>query len=88
MAEENDLSVQRALGRIEGGQQQLLDEVRALRTEFNSHVDSDQQAFSRLEADRNRAKGAGWVILTVIASMASVIGGAVMAVFEGWIKFG
>lgn len=39
-----------------------------------------------LENDANRAKGAGIVILAMLGSLATFVGGAVMAVFGGWVK--
>lgn len=87
------LEVQRSLGRIEGLQGQLLGE-------FKSHRDEDKETFKAivdrlnaqdakiddLQSERDRAKGAGKVILALLGSFSAFVGGAVIAVLEGWIK--
>lgn len=109
-----DEHVQRALGRIEGTQEQILAELRSLRGEFSEHKNEDQKNFSSVRAmfftkleeqdktreahlgkqdqkldalkeDSDRAKGAGWVILGLFGTLASFVGGAVIAVLGGWI---
>lgn len=39
-----------------------------------------------LKQDQDRAKGAGWVILGLLASLATFLGGAVLAVWNGWLR--
>jgi len=43
------------------------------------------KAISKLKAEHDRAKGAGWVILAVLGSTASAIGAALLSVFTGHI---
>lgn len=45
-----DEHVQRALGRIEGTQSQILAELRSLRSEFGDHKNEDQRNFSSVRA--------------------------------------
>lgn len=120
---------QRALGRIEGIQSQILSELSAMRgdntrhrSEFTAHQRLDLQSLSILEkaiskqrediaiafsendrarnqhlneqdvkldalkTDSDRAKGAGWVILSMLGFLATIVGGAVIAAIEGVIK--
>lgn len=119
---ENNI-VQRALGRIEGTQTQILAELKNLRENFGDHKNEDQKNFSSvrrlvadqqeairkafdaqavarnqhlneqdvkldaLKQDSDRAKGAGYVIIAIIGALATFVGGAVIAVLSGWIKF-
>lgn len=112
MADEN---VQRALGRIEGTQAQILDKLEKLSENFGEHKQEDQRNFSSvrqllftklrenddarekhlgeqdvkldaLKQDSDRAKGAGWVILGLLGSLAAAVGAAVLAVFDGWVN--
>jgi hypothetical protein len=126
-------NVQRALGRIEGTQAQILDKLDKLGVDFGDHKNEDQKNFSsvrklvydhkteisetirtenvaiaaKLEAhnaqrevhlaeqdekldalkqDADRARGAGWVILSLLGALATFVGGAVIAVFGGHLK--
>ncbi|HCE07486.1 MAG TPA: hypothetical protein DEQ40_02580 [Oxalobacteraceae bacterium] len=112
MADEN---VQRALGRIEGTQTQILDALNKLSDSFGEHKQEDQRNFSSvrhlvftklqendesrekhlgeqdvkldaLKQDADRAKGAGWVILGLLGSLAAAVGAAVLSVFSGWVS--
>jgi hypothetical protein len=87
MANEIDIEVQRSLGRIEGVQEQILNELKATRESLAAHIASDAKEFNALKADRDRAKGAGWVILGMLGSLAAFVGSAVVAVLGGWLKF-
>lgn len=114
--------IQRALGRIEGKQEQIKDEVRlglsGLREELAIHKQDDQKNFSAMRLDlqeriqeRERimeahnlhmakidialrelqiedenAKRLGVWILSALGSLATLIGGAVLAVIKGYIK--
>ena len=84
--EELDADVQRSLGRIEGTQTAILAELKQMSDAFSAHVQADDKRFGKIDAERNRARGAGWVILTLLTAMASLLGGAVLAVFEGWLS--
>lgn len=44
---------------------------------------SVEQKIAAIEGEQNRAKGAGWVILAVLSSMATFVGAAVISVIEG-----
>lgn len=121
-----DPAVERALGRIEGAQAQILHAVETLTTAFTDHKAEDSRNFSAvralsfehreelkdfvetkfeaqaiarnqhlneqdvkldgLKSAQDKAKGAGWVILGLLTSLATFVGGAVIAVFAGWIK--
>jgi len=87
VADDINFEVQRTLGRLEGGQEQILDELKRLRVDFNGHVEADDKRFGRIDADRNKAKGAGWAILGIFSACITFVGSAVLAVFEGWVKF-
>lgn len=87
-------SIHLMLGEIKGTQEQILKSI-------DNHAGDDKTAFEaisdRFEAqdkkiadlisERDRAKGAGAAIMILLGSAATFIGGAVMAVLEGWIKF-
>jgi len=45
---DNALDVQRALGRIEGKQSQILDELQNLRSDFSAHKADDLENFSKV----------------------------------------
>lgn len=81
-----DLQVQRSLGNIEATLNATLAELKELRSDFAKHVAEDSAKFDKIDEDRNKAKGAGWMILGLLGVMASIIGSAVIAVAEGWIK--
>lgn len=121
-----DPVVERALGRIEGTQAQILDALKTLTTSFTEHKAEDVRNFSAvralsfdhreelkdfvetrfdaqaiagrqhldaqdlkldgLKSAQDKAKGAGWVILGLLTSLATFVGGAVIAVFAGWVK--
>jgi hypothetical protein len=82
----NDLEVARSIGGIEATQTQILDELRNIRTDLAAHVKSDAKTFEEMKADANKAKGAGWAILGLLGSVATFLGGAVIAALGGWIK--
>lgn len=81
----NDLQVQRSLGQIESTQAAILKELKEMRADMTSHIASDDARFDNIEADRNKARGAGWVILGLLGGLATVVGGAVIAVISGWL---
>lgn len=110
-----DADTQRSLGRIEGTQDQILAELKQLRSDFGDHKNDDQRNFSslrslvydknreqnearelhlseqdkaigQLKQDSDRARGAGWAIISILGAFATFIGGAVLAVVQGWIK--
>lgn len=98
------LEVQRSLGRIEGMQEQILNEFVAHKRDDKSAFEIINKAFETrdaaiaklredqdkkidaLEAERDTARGAGKVILALLAAAATFVGGAVMAVLSGWIS--
>lgn len=101
---EDTMNVYRALGRIEGAQTQILDNIAVMVDSLGAHTRADDLHFSelrdaviaknklqddrieQLEKDANKAKGAGVVILAVLGSIATFIGGAVLAVFSGFVE--
>lgn len=112
----DDSELQRALGRIEGAQNQILVKLDKLYIEFGDHKNEDQRNFSSIRAlldrkleeqnllrethlseqdvkldqlkqDADRAKGAGWVILGLLASLATFLGASVIAALSGHIRF-
>lgn len=50
------------------------------------HLSEQDLKLDKLKQDSDRAKGAGWAILGLLGSLATFVGGAVLAVVEGWIK--
>jgi len=50
------------------------------------HLSEQDKKLDDLQGMANRAKGAGWAIIGLISAMATFIGGAVLAVVEGWLK--
>lgn len=110
-----DENTQRALGRIEGTQTQILAKLDRLAADFGEHKHEDQKNFSSirvmidrkieeqndvrethldeqdtklavLKQDADRAKGAGWVILSLLGALATFVGGAVIAATTGLIN--
>lgn len=51
------------------------------------HLGEQDVRLERIERDANRAKGAGWVILGLLGSLATFLGAAVIAALSGHIKF-
>jgi hypothetical protein len=94
------LEVQRALGRIEASAEASQKMQEQLLGEFIDHKRDDKEAFalftealtqrdarlSALEKSQNQAKGAGKVILSLLGAAATFVGGAVLAVFGGWVS--
>lgn len=50
------------------------------------HLTEQDTTLKSLKQDSDRAKGAGWAIIGILGAFATFIGGAVLAVVEGWIK--
>jgi hypothetical protein len=48
MSENSTLELIRALGRVEGMQNQILSSVNSLQTKFGDHINEDQKAFSSM----------------------------------------
>lgn len=85
--------VQRSLGRIEGTQQQILNAISGLQTEFAAHKLEDEQRFvaygktvTDLAQDNNRAKGVGYVILALVSAGATALGTSFYAAISNWFK--
>jgi hypothetical protein len=83
----DELDLYRSIGNIEATQEAMLAEIKNLRNDFKSHVESDAAQFADIEAERNKAKGAGYVVLALLTGLATLVGSAVMAVLSGWLKF-
>lgn len=89
--------IQRSLGRIESSIERLINDFgdhrnddqrnfSALRLDINAERAARQGSVADLKQDNDRARGAGWVILGILAALATVVGGCVIAVFAGWVK--
>ncbi len=52
----------------------------------NQHLNEQDIKLDAIKQDSDRAKGAGWVILSLLAALATFVGGAVIAVLSGWVK--
>jgi hypothetical protein len=52
-----------------------------------AHLKDQDEKLETIMMDSARAKGAGWVILGLLGSLATLLGGAVIAVLDGRIKF-
>lgn len=113
----HEADMQRAIGRIEGTQTQILAKLDAMIVTHIQHENDDRRDFAgirvlfdkkmddqnstretqlsemdvkldALKQDQDRAKGAGWVILGLIASLATFVGGTVIEVVRGHLKWG
>lgn len=56
-----------------------------MRASLYKEVGAQQKQIGQLKQDADRAKGAGWAILALLGGLASFVGGAVLAVLQGWI---
>jgi hypothetical protein len=112
---QND-DVQRAIGRIEGTQAQIISKLDAIIVTHVQHENDDRRDFASIRAmfdhkmaaaaevrethlgqqdekllalkqDADRAKGAGWVILGLLGSLAAFAGGSVIAALTGHLHF-
>ena len=93
--------IQRALGNLDGKMDQMLREQERVSKELLAHKGEDRENFqiigsrfgvlameiSGMKQDQDRAKGAGWVIIGLLGSVAAFIGSAVIAALSGHIKF-
>lgn len=52
----------------------------------NQHLNEQDVKLDGLKEAQDKAKGAGWVILSLLSALATFVGGAVIAVFSGWVK--
>lgn len=89
--------VQRSLGRIEGLTEQVLKAFESHREDDQKAFDIINKAFEArdariaqlnskiegLQSEQDRARGAGKVILALLAAAATFVGSAVIAVFSG-----
>lgn len=64
----------------------VYDELGKQNAAREAHLAEQDKKLDALKQDSDRAKGAGWVILGLLGSLATFVGGAVLAVVEGWIK--
>ena len=105
-------NIDRALGRIEGTQSQILSELIDLKKDYVEHLKNNALEFRRIDTEfaeaaralnqhlneqykkldamkevQDRARGAGWIILSLIGGLATFSGGAVIAALSGWLRF-
>ena len=89
--------LQRSLGQMEGSMKQFLSELQTHRDEARKNFDDLERLIKEeveariksvgaLKQDNDRARGAGWAILAILGTLASIVGGCVIAVVGGWIK--
>jgi hypothetical protein len=64
----------------------FFDELKKQDAKRETHLAEQDSKLDALKADSDRAKGAGWAIISLLSGLAAFVGGAVLAVFEGWIK--
>lgn len=82
-----------ALGDHKNEDQRNFSSIRALMdrkmeeqtTTREAHLGAQDVKLDALKQDADRAKGAGWVILALLGSLATFVGGAVLAVLGGWV---
>lgn len=113
---DNSSEMQRAIGRIEGTQAQIIAKLDGMIVNHIAHENDDRRNFASLRSlidtklnehtqtreahleaqdikldalktEQDRARGAGWVIIGVLAAFASFLGFAVNAALGGHIKF-
>jgi hypothetical protein len=84
------LEIQRALGRIEGQNTQLLKESQDVRNDLVTFKAENAKEFAlrdlkiaELTKNRDQARGAGWVILGLLGAIATFVGAAVLSVING-----
>ncbi|MBL6852397.1 MAG: hypothetical protein ISS15_05265 [Alphaproteobacteria bacterium] len=53
-----------------------------------AHLREQDATLAALKEYQDRARGAGWVIISILGGFASLIGASVWAAIEGWIKIG
>lgn len=82
----NTFVVAQMLGSLNATQTRILSELEGIRTDLAAHVAADAKTFAEMKTDADKAKGAGWVILSLLGGLATFVGGAVIAAIGGIIK--
>lgn len=65
---------------------ELKKEIEDSAKERETHLRGQDTKLAAMKQDSDRAKGAGWVILGLLGSVATFLGGALLSVFNGWVK--
>lgn len=90
----DESEIYRALGRIEGSQEQILERIDKFEKAFGLHCEDDAAQFKRNELDQQKlsfqdenVKTLGKYILAVLGTLFSLVGTAVVAYFTGHVTF-